>query len=241
MQRNDRLSRRQFVRSAGAAAAALAVSGRAELRAETPASRPALPLAADAALRDLLEGNERFVAGRLMHPRRSPADFAAVAAVQRPDAIVVGCADARVSPEVLFDQGVGDLFVVRVAGNVVHGAGPIVKGSIEYGVAELGAPLIMVLGHSNCGAVKAAVKHIDAHDLPPGAIGELVRLIEPVVARVRNDPGNLLENAIVANVSTGVERLKSLDPVIAPAVKAGKLAIVGATYDLNTGRVRIVA
>lgn len=240
METTDRLSRRQFVRTAGAAAAALAMSGQPELRADPPSNPAAPALTGEAALRDLLEGNERFVAGRLAHPRRGPADFAAVAAVQRPDAIVVGCADSRVSPEVLFDQGVGDLFVVRVAGNVVYGAGAIVKGSIEYAVAELGVPLIMVLGHSNCGAVKAAVKHIDAHDQLPGAIGELVNLIEPVVARVRNKPGDLLENAIRANVSTGVERLKALDPIIAPAVKAGKLMIVGASYDLKTGRVVLV-
>lgn len=241
MRPTDNVSRRQFVRTAGAAAAAFAISGQTELRAAPPSPRPALPADADASLRDLLEGNKRFVAGHLTHPRRSPNDFAAVAAQQRPDAIIVGCADSRVSPEVLFDQGVGDLFVIRVAGNVVYGAGAIVKGSIEYGVAELNVPLIMVLGHSNCGAVKAAVKHIDAHDHLPGAIGQLVNLIEPVVARVRNKPGDLLENAIEANVSTGVERLKTLEPVIAPAVRAGKLAIVGATYDLKTGRVVLVA
>ena len=104
--------------------------------------------APDAVLRDLLEGNKRFTSGQAAAPRRQPADFAAVAEGQSPEAIIVGCADSRVPPELVFDQGVGDLFVMRVAGNIVSGAGPNMKGSIEYGVAELGAPLIMVLGPS---------------------------------------------------------------------------------------------
>ena len=96
--------------------------------------------------------------GKTLNPRRSPADFSKLAPAQAPDAVIVGCADSRVPPEILFDQGVGDLFVIRVAGNVVSGAGPTVKGSIAYAVVVLGAPLVMVLGHSQCGAVKAALE-----------------------------------------------------------------------------------
>src|SRR5215204_2826569 len=130
---------------------------RREFIALLPASAGALAaqsrhMTADEALKDLLEGNERFVAGKTLNPRRSPADFSKLAPAQAPDAVIVGCADSRVPPEILFDQGVGDLFVIRVAGNVVSGAGPTVKGSIAYAVAVLGAPLVVVLGHSQCGA-----------------------------------------------------------------------------------------
>ncbi len=156
-------------------------------------------------------------------------------------AVVVGCADSRVAPEILFDQGVGDLFVIRVAGNVVAGSGDVVKGSIEYGVAELGAPLIVVLGHGNCGAVKAAIKHIDAHDSLPGAIDGLVNLIKPAVLKVEGTSGDKLDNAVRANVEDGVARLKTLEPIVAKAVREGAVKVVGATYDLRTGRVTMLA
>ena len=149
-----------------------------------------------------------------------------------------GCADSRVSPELIFDQGVGDLFVVRVAGNVVSGAGPFVKGSIEFAVAELGARLIMVLGHRPCGAVKAAIEHIDANDTLPGSIRDLVDLIRPAAVAVRGKPGDKLENVIKANVKLGVERLKGLDPILAELVKKGELKVVGAVYELRTGVVK---
>ena len=152
-------------------------------------------------------------------------------------AVIVGCADSRVPPELLFDQGVGDLFVVRVAGNVVSGAGPPVKGSIEYGVAELAVSLIMVLGHSECGAVKAAIKHINDRDSLLGALGVLVNSIRPAVAK--GMPGDPLDNAIRANVGIGVERLRGLQPIVAPAVKRGQVKVVGAVYDLRTGSVAL--
>src|SRR5580765_2877051 len=134
---------------------------------------------ADQVMKDLLEGNARFVAGQTLNPRQRPADYSKLVAGQAPDAVIIGCADSRVPPEVLFDQGVGDLFVVRVAGNVVSGTGAVIKGSIEFAIAELNVPLIMVLGHSNCGAVKAAVQHLEAKDDLPGAINDLVTLIKP--------------------------------------------------------------
>src|SRR5262247_4214228 len=136
---------------------------------------------ADEMLRKLLEGNQRFVKGETTGPRRTPADFRPLAAGQQPGAIIIGCADSRVPPELIFDQGVGDLFIVRVAGNVVSGSGALVKGSIEYGVDELGVRLIVVLGHSQCGAVKAAIKHIDVKDALRGSIGDLVETIKPSV------------------------------------------------------------
>jgi carbonic anhydrase len=188
----------------------------------------------------LLEGNARFATGKTTSPRRSPADFQQLAEGQAPFAVVVSCADSRVAPEILFDVGKGDIFVVRVAGNVIDGAGPVVKGSIEYAIAELNVPLIMVLGHTNCGAVKAAIKHIDARDSLPGAINDLVELIKPAVAQSKSEPGDPLDNAIRKNVTLGVERLKGLGPIVAPRVTEGKVKVVGGVYDLHSGKVSLI-
>jgi carbonic anhydrase len=179
------------------------------------------------------------VRGELAHPGRKPEDFAPLADGQLPLAVIVGCADSRVAPELIFDQGVGDLFVVRVAGNVISGAGASVKGSIEYAVVELGVRLILVLGHSQCGAVKAALKHIDANDALPGSIGELVDPIKPAVTAMKDKPGDPLENAIRGNVERGVERLKGLEPTLADPVKKGRVKVVGAVYDLRSGKVNV--
>ena len=173
--------------------------------------------------------------GRAGSPKTSPPSPRGT-----PEAIIVSCADSRVSPEILFDQGVGDLFVIRVAGNVVSNAGAIVKGSIEYAVAELGVPLILVLGHTQCGAVKAALQHLDAKDALPGAIAGLVDAIKPAVAAAKGKPGDPLDNAIRANVQTGVARLKALPPIVGPAVKQGKVKVVGGVYDLKSGTVTMI-
>jgi carbonic anhydrase len=144
-----------------------------------------------------------------------------------------------VAPELIFDQGVGDLFVIRVAGNVIDGAGASVKGSIEYAIAELGVRLVMVLGHSKCGAVKAAIAHIDANDALPGSIGPLVDIIKPAVAAMKGKPGDKLDNVIRANVERGVERLKGLEPILAGAITTGELTVVGGVYDLRSGKVTV--
>jgi carbonic anhydrase len=233
------LSRRQLMGMMATAVAGL-LAGRAGLaRAADPAA--ASRRTRDEVLRSLLEGNERFVRGQVEGPRRRPEDFAPLAEGQYPSAVIVSCADSRVPPEIVFDQGVGDLFVVRVAGNVVANAGVLVKGSIEYGVAELGAPLVMVLGHTACGAVKAAIKHIEDHDALPGSIGGLVAALKPVVARVKGQPGDLLDQAIRANVQAGVARLKALSPIVAPAVRAGRVKVVGGVSDLKSGIVSVIA
>lgn len=195
----------------------------------------------DEALRRLLAGNERFVKGQCLNPRRNPSDVRAVAEAQYPEAVVVGCADSRVPPEILFDVGVGDIFVVRVAGNVIGGTGVSIEGSIEYAVAELNVPLIVVLGHSGCGAVKAAIKQIDSKTLLPGAIHGLVELVQPAVAKSRGMPGDPLENAIRENVKMGVGRLNKLEPILAQRVRGSKLKVRGGVYDLKTGRVTLVA
>jgi carbonic anhydrase len=216
-------------------AAGLAAAG--EVRAFGPADAPADP---NAVLARLLEGNKRFMAGQTsLLTRRRPEDFAALAEGQAPQAIILACADSRVAPELIFDQGIGDLFVVRVAGNVASGAGPIVKGSIEFAVAELGARLIMVLGHSQCGAVKAATAHVEARDALPGAIGPLVEIIRPAVAMAQGRRGDKLDNVIRANVEKCVETLKGLDPILSKFAKSGELKVVGATYELKTGKVEV--
>jgi carbonic anhydrase len=195
----------------------------------------------DEILRGLVAGNERFASGQAAGPRRRPEDFLPLAEGQAPLAVIIGCADSRVPPEVIFDQGVGDLFVVREAGTVISGAGVVVKGSIEYAVAELGVKVALVLGHSSCGAIKAALQHIEMNDALPGAIGELVKILRPVALGVKGKPGNPLDNAIRANVEVGVKRLTTLKPILAPAVAQKKLKVVGGVYDLKTGRVSIVA
>jgi carbonic anhydrase len=200
-----------------------------------PASAIAAPsqrLTADEALKDLLEGNQRFLAGKTLNPRRSPADFSKLAPGQAPDAVIVGCSDSRVPPEILFDQGVGDLFVIRVAGNVVSGAGPTVKGSIAYAVVVLGAPLVMVLGHSQCGAVKAALE-TKALDLPES--------IRDLVGTVSTGGEKDLDRAIVANVRAGVTKLKGLEPTLTSYVETKRIKVVGAVYDLADGKVTLVA
>jgi carbonic anhydrase len=228
------VSRREFIwlsgLAAGAAGLALSTMGRA-------ADPPRGGRDADTVLPQLLEGNKRFMNGELAHPRRKPEDFVPLAEGQAPLTAIVCCADSRVAPELIFDQGVGDLFVIRVAGNVITGAGASVKGSIEYAVAELDVRLIVVLGHSQCGAVKAAIKHIDVKDALPGSISGLVDLIRPAVAAVKNKQGNILDNAIKANVEQGVERLKHLEPILASSVKKGTLKVIGAVYDLHSGKV----
>jgi carbonic anhydrase len=240
MENSDHQSRREFIQGVAAAAGVMGVSGIARLSSVAAAGPTARPKP-EAVLEKLLEGNKRFVEGKLLHPGRAPRDFAAAAEGQSPLAVIVGCSDSRVAPELVFDQGIGDLFVVRIAGNVVSGAGATVKGSIEYAVAELGVRLIMVLGHSGCGACKAAIEHIEGSDALPGAIGELVNTIRPVVKMVAGEPGNKLANVIKANVLEGVKRLKGLEPILSNLVNSAELKVVGASYQLSTGKVEQVS
>jgi carbonic anhydrase len=232
-----RLSRREFVRGAAVAAGAVNLTLPSTGVADEKAGPKRDP---DAVLARLREGNARFVKGEAAQARRKPEDFARLAEGQAPLAVIVGCADSRVAPELVFDQGLGELFVVRVAGNIISGAGASVKGSIEYAVAELGVQLIVVLGHSQCGAVKAAIKHIDANDTLPGSIEELVGTIKPAVTAAKGKPGEQLDNVIKANVERGVERLRALDPILAGAAKKGRLKVVGATLELRTGKVAVL-
>jgi len=230
-----RASRRDFVMLA----ATFGLT-RSRVMAAPPQEPGRRSLSADQALRELLDGNQRFRSGNRLTPRGKTEDFLALTHGQAPEAVIVSCADSRVAPEILFDVGVGDIFVVRVAGNVVGGAGVSVKGSIEYAIAELNVPLILVLGHSGCGAVKAAIKHINDRDSLPGAISGMVELIKPAVAMSKGMPGDPLENAVRKNVEIAVERLQGLEPILAPRVKDGRVKVVGGVYDLLKGAVTMI-
>jgi carbonic anhydrase len=226
-------SRRQFLLTVSAA---LATPAWNTFAFSAPKTAPPV----DDVLKLMLAGNQRFASGASTHPRRTPADFKPLAAGQSPVACIVACSDSRVTPEIIFDLGVGELFIVRVAGNYVDGAGPSVKGSVEYAVAELGVSLIMILGHSQCGALKAAIQHLHDNDALPGAINDLVAAIKPAVTESQHLPGDALDNAIRANVRRGVDRLQGLGPIVAPAVASSKIKVVGGVYDLASGKVTIV-
>lgn len=186
------------------------------------------------ALNRLKEGNRRFASGKTSSPRRGKDQRNLVAMAQLPFAIVVGCADSRVPPEIVFDQGLGDLFVVRVAGNVLDDAA---IGSIEYAVEHLGVRLIVVLGHDRCGAVDAACKGGN----PGGHVGSLVQAIRPAVEAARRHKGDdLLAAAVKANVQRVVDQLKGSWPVLGPEVREGKVSVAGGIYDLETGVVGFI-
>ncbi|PSB16548.1 carbonic anhydrase [Phormidesmis priestleyi ULC007] len=198
----------------------------------TPVAKPQ-PVSPDAALKLLIEGNQRFVDGKGQHPHQSRLRLQETSVAQYPFASVLGCADSRVPAEIVFDQGLGDLFVVRVAGNV---ASQTAIGSLEFASAVLGSQLIVVLGHARCGAVAAAVKG----DPLPGRIGVFVEEIKPAVERVRSKSGDLGQNSITANVQYQVEKLAESSTILAGLIKQGKLRIVGGQYDLATGKMSLV-
>lgn len=187
----------------------------------------------DPNLKRLLEGNQRFVAGSPKHGNQSAARRAELLKGQAPFAVILTCSDSRVAPELIFDQGLGDLFVIRVAGNVLDNLG---LGSIEYAVEHLRAPLLVVLGHSNCGAVAATVGGGHA----PGHIHCVVNALEPAVTATRTQAGNIVDNAVRANVQAVVKQLQSAEPILRETIQAGKLKVAGARYDLESGAVEIL-
>jgi carbonic anhydrase len=219
-------SRREFLMQMSAAAAAIAVAG---MPAEAVAKGVPAPLevsSPETAVRRLAEGNRRFVQGNLLAPGRSLARVKQVADKQTPFAAFLGCADSRVPIEVVFDQGFGDLFAVRVAGNV---ATSVEIASLEFGTEVLGAKLIMVLGHSNCGAVKAALQGKTV----PGQISTLYQHIVPGIDRSQPD----IDTAVKANVRYQALKLKEGSTVISSLIGQDKLKVVGGFYDLKSGKV----
>jgi carbonic anhydrase len=231
------LSRRALVTGAAAAGVAtLAATATATAAAPASASPPTVRTGAEALAR-LLAGNLRFRTGRARHPRQSPADVRRLAAGQDPFVVVLGCADSRVAPEVLFDQGLGDVFDDRVAGNAVD---PIVLGSMEYAVAEFAPPLLMVLGHERCGAVAATVEAVEHGTTPPGNIAAVVEALRPPVEAALHLPGDPVENGVRANVRHQIREMLGRSAIIRAALDAGTLAVVGARYDLDHARVTLV-
>jgi carbonic anhydrase len=183
-------------------------------------------------LQKLMDGNERFRQQRPSHPHQTRDRWQAVAQAQHPFATILSCADSRVPAEIIFDQGIGDLFDVRIAGNI---ATPEVIGSIEYAVALLGTPILLVLGHERCGAVTAAVQG----EALPGEMGSFVKAILPVVDRQQPFSNDLIDATVTRNVQYQVEQLQR-SPVLTAATQANTLKIIGGRYDLDTGEVILV-
>jgi carbonic anhydrase len=202
--------------------------------------RPASP---DAALEQLIAGNERYIEGKGVHKVDESVRRVALAEEQKPYAAILGCADSRVPPEVIFDQGLGDLFVVRIAGNTAQD--PLVVGSVEYAAEHLGSILVVVLGHQGCGAVKAAVATVTEGAHQEGDIQNFVDPIVPVVKKAKRQSPDastdtLTEQSIRANVQQSVDDLSHREPLLQHLVEEGKLKIVGAEYELHSGKVKVL-
>ncbi len=191
------------------------------------------PIEASEALSRLMEGNSRYRTDRMQRPNADSARRDSLTGGQAPFAVVLACADSRVVPELIFDQGIGDLFVIRLAGNIVDDG---VRGSIEYAVAHLGTRLVLVLGHQSCGAVTAAV----AGEPTACSIDALIEAIAPAVAEARGLPGDVVDNAIRANARQVAQALSEHPAVLGPATKAG-LRILPAYYRLDDGGVELIS
>lgn len=187
-------------------------------------------LTPDSVLAELKTGNAHHARHQYQHPHETVARQRELVAGQHPHAELLSCADSRVPPEIIFDQGLGDLFVVRVAGNV---ATDTEIGSLEYGAEHLHIPLLVVLGHESCGAVTAAVQGGKAE----GHISALLNLIKPAVDQSRGIPGDPVANAVRTNVQMVVQQLRSSTPILSELVAQGKLKVVGGVYSLETGEV----
>lgn len=185
---------------------------------------------ADTVLRELKAGNDHHLAKRYQHPHQTASRQREVAQGQHPHAIVLSCADSRVAPEIILDQGLGDLFDVRVAGNVASDAE---LASIEYAAEHLHTPVLVVMGHQKCGAVTAAAEPGEAE----GHLPSLLAMIRPAVDKARTQPGDLIENAVRINVENVVRQIRLSTPVLAALVDRGELTVAGAVYSLDTGKV----
>jgi carbonic anhydrase len=184
----------------------------------------------------LKQGNERFVAGRPEHPSQSIEHRASLAVAQRPTAVLFGCADSRVAAEIIFDQGLGDMFVVRTAGHVIDSA---VLGSIEYEVTVLDVPLIVVLGHDSCGAVKATLDALDKGQVPGGFVRDVVERVTPSIMLGRREGLTRVDEFETRHVVETGNQLLSRSSAIADRVERNQLAIIGVTYRLADGRVTL--
>jgi carbonic anhydrase len=188
---------------------------------------------ANQALARLMEGNKRYAASHLRHPHETSDWRHQLTKSQHPFATILTCSDSRVPPEVLFDVGLGDVFVIRVAGNIADDA---VIGSIEYAVEHLGTGLVLVMGHESCGAVQAAI----AGGEPKTHIESLTGAIEPAVARARKLTGDLVANAVSENVRMVVDQIRKSKPILADRVQKDTIKVVGAVYSLDSGTVSLI-
>ncbi len=227
------LRRRNFLKMAGAAVLNFGLFGRSQAAEISTPAKAQNMITPEVALERLMQGNDRYVRGK-MKRHDFLTERPALALSQNPFAGILGCADSRVGPEYAFDVGRGDIFVCRVAGNF---ADVNSIASFEYAVAVLGTPLILVLGHTKCGAVDATVKAVRDNKEFPGHIRSLVKALGPAVKAARGQSGDLLENAIRQNVILNVEKLKTSGPILSKAVEQGKLEVTGGIYSLDTGRV----
>ena len=229
-----RFTRRSLFSIGLAATAAVITSRPAWAQSGPAASNPITP---DEAIKRLQEGNARYVANTTTNKDFS-AERVARARAQSPFASIVSCADSRIAPELAFDQGLGDLFVVRVAGNFINEDG---LASLEYGAVVLGSQLIMVLGHSDCGAVNSTIKAMADGATLPGHLPSLVNAIRPAVvaAQAKASP-DLLGEATAENVRRAVAYLRTAKPLLSDLVEAGKLKVVAAVYNISTGIVTTV-
>src|SRR5450432_1864913 len=229
-------SRRGLLRFFGAAAAGLALAGPASAKEVKTPPKPQNAVSPDASLNLLMEGNERYVEGdSRRHDFKRERE--ALVGGQNPYAGILSCADSRIAPEYAFDSGRGDLFVCRVAGNFANTDS---IASLEYGVAVLGAPLILVLGHDSCGAIDATIKSLKDNTTLPGQMPSLVEGIAPAVKAVSQPGGDTLGKAIRQNVIDNVAKLSSATPILSAAVEQHKLKVVGGVYGLRDGRVDMV-
>jgi carbonic anhydrase len=241
-------SKRSFLKLAAASTLGFGIVGAmgtfamaAPLKGIAPLSKnPPLPenvLTPDAALERLMEGNLRYVSGK-----SKPLDFAserdALSEGQNPFASILSCSDSRVSPEFCFDEQRGDLFVARVAGNYLT---TDFIATMEYAVAMLRTPLIMVLGHESCGAVGAAINAVDKHEQFPGHIQSLATALVPAVKAAKDMPGKRYDNIVKMNVILTVEQIKNSEPILSHMIEHKKIRVVGGVYSLKTGKVDLVA
>lgn len=190
-------------------------------------------VSSEVALQRLMLGNKRFVSSKLKHENQTAKRRTELAKGQHPFAVVVTCSDSRVAPEILFDQGLGDIFVVRVAGNIVDDNA---LGSIEYAVEHLGANLVVVLGHTKCGAVSATVSGGEA----PGHIKSLCDAIKPAVEKAKKQDGDVLDNAIINNIIDVTQKIMDCEPILKELVKENKISVAPAEYDITTGKVTLL-
>lgn len=230
------LARRNILKFAGAAAAALALGGPALAKEAKMVPKPQNILTPDAALDRLMQGNKRYVDG-LTKRHNFAHEREALTKGQNPFAAVLGCADSRIAAEFCFDTALGDVFVCRVAGNFANND---IIASLEFAVAVLKTPLIIVLGHDACGAVDATIKSVKDGTTLPGHLPELVAALRPAVEAVKDERGDMLANAISSNVKLNVEKLQKSSPILDAAVTDKKLRVVGGVYRLATGKVDLV-